>query len=72
MNEPCCDMRRTFAMALVALSTPTVDMVDLVIDWGTESRPIVLAFRFCPWCGSEQDVEGQVETYERLRDAEDA
>ena len=32
-----------------------VDVADFVIDWGggEEKRPIIIAAKFCPFCGAE-------------------
>ncbi len=64
---PCCQARASTAVALVAMEPMSVhvDMADLVVDWGDARLPVILAFRFCPWCGAEQDVDAQAEAWRR-------
>lgn len=73
MTELCCALRKAFAIALVALDSKTVDVevTDLIVDWGDERRPIVIAFRFCPFCGAAQSFEEQIAAYSRFREQED-
>jgi len=69
-RSPCCSMREAFAIALVALDPDSigVDAADLIVDWGGGGKPIIVAFRFCPFCGAMQSIDDQVEAY---RDQED-
>lgn len=54
--EFCCPMRKKFLVGIVAvdISVPDpLDLADFILDWGGEGKPILIAMRFCPFCGKD-------------------
>lgn len=52
----CCAMRAKYLVGLIGecVGTPTPsEFPDFVLNWGGAGQPMVLGFKFCPWCGHE-------------------
>ena len=52
----CCPMREKFLVGIVAINVAMpdpVDIADFILDWGGEGKPILIAMKYCPFCGKD-------------------
>lgn len=73
-KETCCPYRRKIVVNVTAVlpesvcGVPDSDMADLLrFDLEVESGHPVLAFRYCPWCGTQRNLDDEVRITDVIR-----